>query len=79
MPLELRLRLEVLLAVVVLGALVLVLVRAVVHPLVDQAVLLEVPLDVFVQNVLRGVTFAADFAEPVVGLFWQVITGEEMY
>jgi len=47
-PLELRLRLEVLLAVVVLGALVLVLVWAVVHPLVDQAVLLEVPLDVFV-------------------------------
>ena len=76
MSLELRLGLEVLLAVVVLSALVLVLVRAVVHPLVDQAVLLEVPFDVFVQNVLRRVAFAADFAEPVVRLFWQVITKE---
>ena len=36
MPLELRLSLEVLFAVVVLRALVLVLLRAVMHPLVHQ-------------------------------------------
>ena len=67
--LELCLRLEILLAVVVLRAFVLVLIRTVVHPLVNQAILLVMTLDVLVQNVFRRVPLTAYLAEPAVWFF----------